>query len=291
MWPNLFLSLLYIVLLHLHVRRARSVDVTVVVVILYLSVAFLGIFYINMDPRFNNLAFWPYIYFFVSFCLLMQPVKRTSCIKQAAPDVTPLPVINLLILLYIVCAAIVIIDSWSNMISTILLGDWYTVKVDAYEGNGQNSSFLVAYADAFGLYFRFFIFPYCFYLFTQEKMNLWKPLFILVMCVVATMFHFLASAYRGGLFSILIMLVISYLLFSDKIPQKRKILIIVSGWVLSVMVIVITIAITNSRFEDTNDGPVNSLLIYFGQPMVNFNGGIAMRATSYMNGNYFFLIV
>lgn len=285
---NIVLSLLFAVLLYVHYKRVRRFDVSFVVISLYMLVAVAGAFLINIESRFNTLSLWPYLYLFIIFFFLIQPISKTSYIEVDNVDNRALKLINKLVLLYILCALIVVNNSWTDMIKTIILGEWNTVKSDAYEVGGDSSA-LIGYAGAFGLYFRFFIFPYCFYLFTQEKIKFWKPLLLLLLCVVATMFHYLASAYRGGMFSILIMLLISFILFKSNLPQKRKKFVSLSGIVMSIVVLAITMSITNSRFENTSNGPWNSLLSYLGQSMVNFNGGIATKATSYMGGDYFFM--
>lgn len=288
MIANIVLTLLFALLLYSHFERVRKIDVTFVVISLYMFVAFAGAILVNIEPKFSNLALWPYVYLFGAFFIMIQPVKKATVIDIINVDRSLLGSINKLIFIYCLCAMFVIYSTWADMIMTIILGEWNNLKKDAYEG-ASGSSIVVEYAKAFGLYFRFLVFPYCFYLITQAKEKSWKAIIILGLCIVSTMFYYLAMAYRGGMFSIIMLLIISYILFRNNIPKRRKKIITLTGGGICALVLAITIAITNSRFENTSAGPLFSLLDYFGQSMVNFNGGIATRAKGYMGGNYFFM--
>lgn len=290
MLPNLILTLLFAAILFINYKRVSRIDVTTIVVALYMLVAFCGVILFSMDvPRFKDLALWPYLYFFIVFFYQIKPLNKVSYFNNKIANKRPLKIISYLVLIYVICAILAIYYSWNNIVAMIILADWESVKKEAYAGVSEKIPFIFAYAEAFGLYFRFFIFPYCFYLFTQKQVNFCKPLLLLVFCIVATTFHFLATAYRGGLFSILILLFISFFLFRKDIPKLRRRIVTISGLVVMTIVLIITISITNSRFENSSSGAFDSFLYYFGISMIDFNGGIATKATSYMGGNYYFM--
>lgn len=292
MIPTILNALAFYALFMFYINRVRRINGSAVILCLYAVVAVLGIVFCNMgywNP--DDIQFWPYLYFFVLACATFYPIIKADerIDSNFVDEIQITKSLNILVIVYLVCSLAVIYGMWTNIISKVLSGDWQSVKVDAYSGTGEGVGAVVAYAAAFAVYFRFLIIPYCFYRFSKDNYNFYITMGLLLVCLLSTLFHYLLIAYRGGLFSILVMGLISYLYFQKEMSLKVKKKLWALGGVFAVGVMFIALSITASRFEETDSGTGGSIIEYFGQPMVNYNCGIATRATDYMDGKYFFM--
>lgn len=283
-------ALMFLLLLFNYYKHHKRIDFVFIILALYAMVAVAGIGYyseIYTMPR--PVTLLPFIYLFsASYCMFFPLIKRGNKISVATIRLPSK--LEVLVWGCVGCCLISLHSIWTDVVSNIISGDWQSVKADAYSGNGESLSPVVSYSLAFGQYLRYLIYPYCFYCFTRKDKNFLIAVLILLLSVTTSLFQYLLTAYRGGIFSLLIVLLISFLMFYPNIPRKRRKLLFLMGSIVGLILIVISLSITNSRFEDsTNTTPLESLFSYFGQSMVRFNGGIANSATSYMGGKYFFM--
>lgn len=283
-------AFLFVCLLCSYYKRHKQINFVFVVLVLYALVAICGIgYFYEMYNKPRPVTILPFIYLFCSsYCLFFPIIKEGH--KLHIAEIKLPSRFEFLVWGYVVCSLISLWSIWTGVVANIISGDWQSVKADAYSGNIEGLGPIISYLAAFAQYLRFLIYPYCFYCFTRHEKSFVVAIFVLLLSITTSLFQYLLIAYRGGIFSILILLLISFLVFSPNIPQKRKISLYVLGSIVAIFLLVITMSITNSRFEYATDTtPLESLFSYFGQSMVNFNGGIANSATSYMGGKYFFM--
>lgn len=285
-------AIAFLVLFLSYYLRNRQINSSFIVLCLYAVVACFGVSYYNVSYLSNRVEFWPYCYFFLVACISFHPIIKADKRISTCNIINRIKVpsgLNLIVMLYVLCALTSLYNTWTNIFSKILSGDWQSVKVDAYNGLSDDVGTIGAYASAFVIYFRFLIFPYCFYCFTRKDKKFWIYISVILICILSTLFHYLLIAYRGGLLSIMIMCFISYVFFVNQIPNHRRKRLGIIGGVIIIGITAIAMSITASRFGETESGSEGSIARYIGQPMVNFNGGVATSATSYMGGKYFFM--
>lgn len=284
-------ALLFSASLWKYYKTYKSFDHTFIVMALYASVAITGIGYFTLIYDIPKpVTITPFIYLFVTASILFRPLIKTRNLNNKLHALIDSRALNYLIIIFVICAFINLYNIWTDVLANIISGDWQSVKVDAYMQNGNGVGFIAAYTGAFAKYFCYLIYPYCFYSYTKKQNKMWRTTFILLLAVTSSLFQYLMTAYRGGIFSIIVLLLINFVIFQKNIPLQRKKKLYVVGGIMMAALLIIAMSITNSRFEDSKTTtPLESLFLYFGQSMVNFNGGIANSATSYMGGKYFFM--
>lgn len=285
-------ALMFTSLLGWYYKKYKRVDYVFVVLALYSVVATSGIgYYVEFYDKPIPVTIIPFIYLFISSLILFKPLIKEGHRDFDVTYIKDSSFFEKLVTLFVICSIISLYNIWTNVITNIMSGDWQFVKSEAYSGEVVKSGTVVSYLGAFAQYFRYVIYPYCFYCFCKIEKSFLKACFILILSITVSLFQYLLIAYRGGIFSILIMLLISFLMFFSYIPPKRKKILFMGGGVIVFVLLSITVSITNSRFENSEISPFESLFSYFGQSMVNFNGGIANSVQNYMGGKFFFMSV
>ena len=128
-----------------------------------------------------------------------------------------------------------------------------------------------------------------FYSLYDNKISRKIVVFLFCASFFPSFFMAIASASRARLFFLFVNYILGIILFRNLITEKIKRRLYLVFSISFVVFVVFISAITTSRFGDNTEA-YYSLLLYFGQPFLNFNqviyGGI--DANSFMNGEMTF---
>jgi oligosaccharide repeat unit polymerase len=103
----------------------------------------------------------------------------------------------------------------------------------------------------------------------------------LIVCVIFSLLNCVATAGRNGLIFFIIVLAGTTILFWNVLSAKVRKAALVSGIGVVLGLVSIVIMITLSRFnENENSNPLDSVLDYAGQPMLNFSEYIYAAKTT-----------
>ena len=243
----------------------------------------MGIFYAEYYNRRNYIELWPYLYLFLVFLLFVRPILQF----QPLTNFKITKSLKWIIAIYVLCTIVNIEQKISPIVTLLQTGSWLSIKAAAYEGElGYTTSFFQVIATLIVTTFMPLLLIMSFYYMSDSRVKFVKGLLLLVITITPEILSNILYAYRGGLLIISLSILSVYLMFKDKMNATRKkvwnIIMISIGTALVVLVL----AITFSRFGEEDSE--SSLVSYIGQPMVVFNGGIAVCAENTMEGRYFF---
>lgn len=255
----------------------------ILLTVLYAVIAVMGIFYAEHYNWRDNIELWPYLYLFLVFLLYVRPILQF----QPLTNLKITKSIKWIIAIYILCTIVNIEQKISPIVTLLQTGSWLSIKAAAYEGElGYATSFFQVIATLFVTTFMPLLLIMSFYYMSDSRLKFVKGLLLLVITITPDILSNILYAYRGGLLIISLSILSVYLIFKDKMNATRKKIWNIIMISIGTALLVLALAITFSRFGE--DDSESSLVSYIGQPMVVFNGGIAVCAENTMEGRYFF---
>lgn len=280
---TIFNAIIYCLLAAYLFAYRRNNWPAILLTVLYAVIAVMGIFYAEYYNRRNYIELWPYLYLFLVFLLFVRPILQF----QPLTNFKITKSLKWIIAIYVLCTIVNIEQKISPIVTLLQTGSWLSIKAAAYEGElGYTTSFFQVIATLFVTTFMPLLLIMSFYYMSDSRVKFVKGLLLLVITITPEILSNILYAYRGGLLIISLSILSVYLMFKDKMNATRKkvwnIIMISIGTALVVLVL----AITFSRFGEEDSE--SSLVSYIGQPMVVFNGGIAVCAENTMEGRYFF---
>lgn len=255
------------------------------VFVLYFLVAVCGVFFSIDNNEYLKMEILSCLYFYLICCMAFIPLNNSFQISKNI-EIKETLLFKMLLAFYFIMAIISSYDYYIMLTEELSLGDWATLKQNVYNNDFHLQNGVVnVFARLITQSLKYAILGYGFYCLTNNKKTVIYGLFFIVLGIVPSIVKDLAFAFRGGLGVDIILLLFIYFLFEGKMIKKNLKYINTIFFTTGICVILFTLAITFSRFDDSSG---NSLVSYFGQSMIDYNAGIASRINNYAGGRYFF---
>lgn len=277
-----------IILLSYYLKKKR-VDVPFMLILLYAIIALMGVFFFPDFSLNRQIELWPFIFLALTCYLYFNPIIKAKGVYNYSSDVKISTGLELMFVLYILCAIIKIGGDFTFVKNAIVGGDWLMMKADLYNGLSiGNRNGIIAYlANLYVSVFMHAILIYSMYTFTKEDISILKSMFLLLIALTPYIMECILYVYRGGLLTISYLTLMIFLLYYKKMVSRKRRALIIGLSIVASLILVLTLAISLSRFGESGAG--GSIVSYLGQSMLVFNAGIATPISSYANGRYFFL--
>lgn len=274
-------ALAYFLVFFLYQKREKVLGAGSIIILLYTGSAVASIFLFNHSysaGQYDAIKFFPFVYLLTTLIIAFQPIVAFKEWKHKTiiqPNKTAFYALVIFIIFLVVAKLPYIFDSFSDNLMQMTadatyFSDVYQESTDGFVSDTASQSNLLSIF--YNLLSSFSIFLFFYYL-TFEKRNALITVGLLVSLLIAPLDD-IANARRGGTIGVILLIITLYFLFRPYYKKKiKKIVSIIMG--LSVTFFAIgVILITNSRFSQTfleEDYASYSVLMYYGQPQINFN--------------------
>lgn len=279
------ISLFAFLLLYIY-SRTRRITISVIVVSFYLMIAFCGIFVYKEYTFRHSMSVFASIYLFIICLLFFIPLLGKKSIFQRGIHIRNTNTLKIFIGLYIVFSSINTMEQLLVLRAALFDGNLAALKAMAYDGEiVLNYSFFMIISRLYVSGMWPVILLYGFYILTHDKRPFFYGLLFIILGFVPQFVTCLLYVYRGGLGILVLLCICCYYFMCKNYSKTRKKQFFILFTVIAGGLVTLIITITISRFGEASSE--NSLIEYFGQSMINFNGGVATRIHSYANGKYF----
>lgn len=273
-------ALLYLLLLYIYWKKRKTLDCGFLLIGTWALVAVCGVFLYLDNPIQWSLTLFPFLYLFVAFLLLSRMfIFSGNRWSNAMGDFVYQrnKVFDVMCILFIVFATFNILNADFNMSSMSLeeiernASDNYSDHIDKLGKKGYTNII------------ERITMNYCSWLKIAALIGMYNYMcqrrngFALALgfCIFfPTFMNSLMMGTRGTLFSEILLFLSAYLLYKKYIPKSTKKRIYSIATAVGGISLLVVIAVTNSRFADSEGGSGGSVLSYFGQAMLYFDNGL-----------------
>lgn len=274
-------ALAYILVFWLYQKKVKVLGAGSVIILLYTGSAVASIFLFNHSysaGQYDGIKFFPFVYLLTMLIIAFQPIvafQEWKHKKIIQPNKTAFYALVIFIIFLAVAKLPYIINSFSDNLMQMAadatyFSDVYQESSESFVSDTSSQSNLLSIF--YNLLSSFSIFLFFYYL-TFEKRNGLITIGLLLSLIIAPLDD-IANARRGGTMGVILLIITMYFLFRPYYNRKiKKIVGIIMGLSVAFFAIGI-ILITNSRFSQTyleEDYASYSVLMYYGQPQLNFN--------------------
>lgn len=279
---NNFILILYflawIATFILYQRKKRQIDAGSILILSLVFYSLLSIFLYNNDNfgfSYRDIKLFPFVYLYSMLLISFSPILKYNTKKiQHIQHPTEL-LLNALIALFIISTIANIPMFIESIQSTILMVSDSSYGLERYNdmaynasniGKGGISNFSMVISN---LLVNIGIFLTFYYMSRKDKKK--YVLILLFVCSFIGIIHSMGSGERGAAFRLVATFLITYFMFksflSDEINRLIKILSIIFGLIITIPFL----ALSFSRFGESDMGLAASFLTYLGQQNLNFN--------------------
>lgn len=269
-----FLLVYFIALLILFIRyekKKKCFDAGALLIIVFVACAFASL--ISYRPKFVESSFFiPIVYLFVALYLAFKPILD---IKPTTEIVFPKKgVIDVLSWIFVVCSFVGMATSPTNVVDGLIqvvineqygLETYHNMLVNVEQSGHAIRNLPMVLMNSMYTFAALLFFIHL----TYEK-----PKMLLVVLLGFALFYgaikYVSIGERGGLINRALIVLVSYFAIKQYIPEKRNKRIMIIGVVIGTVIMVPFMALTNSRFADTEEGSTNSIYNYAGQGTISF---------------------
>jgi oligosaccharide repeat unit polymerase len=280
-----FLSNIYILLfilgwittIILYQKKKKSFDAGSVLLFSYLFYAVMSLcLYNNPYYKFNNIEIFPFIYLFLMLMLAFSPILRYDYNKIDKIQKPPALYLNLVSIVFIIASLMQVQDIVSNFavsIVRLLLDsaggqDLYNEAMaeSIHLGDGRISNFFSIISNAYG---NFGILLFLYYL-TLNNRNKFILIGLFISIIISILTN-ITLGQRGPLIEIILSIVITYFALRKFYQPKVNKIIKIIGITFLISISIPLIALTVSRFGESEAGSKSSVFFYAGQENLYFN--------------------
>lgn len=273
----IFFVIAWITTIILYQRKKKHFDAGSVLLYSYLFYSVMSlILYNNPYYNFNDIEIFPFIYLFLMLILAFYPVLRYDDNKINEIEKPPTVFLNPVCFIFIIASLMQvpnIISTFSVNIVRLLLDssggqDLYNeAMAESYSlGDGNISNLSSIITNAYG---NFGILLFFYYL-TLNKRNKFIMMGLFVSCIISILNN-ISLGQRGPILEILLSMIITYFALRKFYQPKIKRIIRFIGITLLIATIIPVIALTVSRFGESEEGSESSVFFYAGQENLYFN--------------------
>ena len=275
---NIVLFILgWITTIILYQRRKKNFDAGSILLFSYLFYAIMSLFlYNNPYYKFNSIEILPFIYLFLMLMLAFSPILRYDYCKidkiQKPPDLY----LNFVCILFIIASLMQVPDIISNFAISIvrllldsaggqdLYNEAMAESISLGDGSISNLSSIIS--NAYG---NFGILLFFYYL-TLNNRNKFIMIGLFISCIISILSN-INMGQRGPIIEIMLSMLITYFALRKFYqPEVNKIIRNV-GITLLIVTSIPIIALTVSRFGESDAGSESSVFFYSGQENLYFN--------------------
>lgn len=258
--------------------KRKHIDVGSVLIFSFLFFAFASFIHFNLtfSDTYDDLTLFPFIYLYIILMMVMWPVLKYNDHKVIQIQSPNSLLLNIIIYIYMFSSVIFFTNSLDKMYDGIytiinnpmggldIYNDTMDNSIDIGDGLIENIFAILTniFSDIGILLF--------FYYLTLNKKN--KFIVIgLTFSMISSVFFQLALSQRGPAIDRLLTIIIAYFALRKFIPDKINKKIKKIGVLMIVLFSIPMIAITVSRFGESELGSEGSFYAYTGQQNLNFN--------------------
>lgn len=270
-------ALLYFGTFVYYSRKFNRNNVGLLLLTLYLISAIFGIVaYSEYDYCNNGIGFFSYIYLFLLLFCAFNPILKYN--DTQLHSITPIPLVYVnvigffLIILFIPAIVSIIFEFAATFREAIfnvsIVTSLYDDTAEMIQASGQSGN---VFGIIRGLFSEIIIFYTGFYLTVKKKNKL-----ILILLLFSSTYPLLSNFMLGsrtGMTYWIIEVLIVYALFGRFLNIKTKKMFKMLVFCLLAFFVIVVAILTIGRFTRSGSlyDPLESVVVYAGQPMLNFN--------------------
>jgi len=269
----------WIVTIIYYQKKKKHFDAGSVVLFSYLSYSIISLLlYISDNPffTFNRIRIFPFVYLYLMIILAILPILKYDDNKIKEIQQPSVLILNTVSIIFIISSLVhlpTIISNFSTSIVKMLINSsggqelYQEAMSDNYNtGDGSISNLAAIISGALeNLGILMF-----FYYLTLKKQNKLILIGLFLSCIVSLM-TYISLGLRGVIVEILFSMIITYFALRKYFQPRINKIIKIIGIFLLIASSVPIIALTNSRFGDTEGGSTSSIYYYVGQENLYFN--------------------
>lgn len=278
----------------LYAIRKKVNNIGFIILALYTTIAGLSI-YICQEERLtwyhvymSDLKFYPFLVLLIAYTIFFYPLLYSKSILTSDKIVTEIDDrYKFLLIIYIICTILSIINNAATVVQMVLSNDLaanYKLFTLGKEGQFNYYNFGFYLATQISNYTSLLCLIMAF-LFLRNKKNIKISIISIVLYFISNLMIALYVSARGMVFEYAMLFLAIFLFVFPNIQKSSKKLIFIFGAIVLSILIPYMINITVSRF--TRAGAFDSVLQYFGQPPLIFNGAVQSLEKFY-HGKYAF---
>lgn len=287
MGPCILLVLMFVILL-LHWRSKGRKDIVVnMPLIAYLSTSFFCLIQYSKEPQNWSLSYWSYLYYIIVFIILLFPIWKSNPSTTNKIIIKNSRIVRYLAAIFVVFSVVSVYLTLNKAVDALATGEWLRIRNEMYYGDFEVYSTTWERISLNGRNFMsLFITVYFFYqlAYVKDRKNWFNIILLAIAVFIPPFLGALTMAARGTMFLTILRFVLIYLFFRKRLSNKISLIIRTFFFSLSIFVLIISIAITIARFDDSAK---DSILYYFGHSLLSFNYGVADSIHSFSHGKWF----
>lgn len=272
-----FFVLAWIITIIVYQKKKKSFDAGSVLLFSYLFYAIMSlILYNNPYYKFNDIEIFPFIYLFLMLMLAFSPILRYDYNKISEIQKPPAIFLNFVCIIFIIASLMQvpsIISNFAVSIVRLLLDsaggqDLYNEAMaeSASLGDGSISNLSSIISNAYG---NFGILLFFYYL-TLNKRNRFIMIGLFISCIISILSN-ISLGQRGPILEIMFSMVITYFALRKFYRPKVNKIIRNIGITFLIVTSIPIVALTVSRFGESDAGSESSVFFYAGQENLYFN--------------------
>lgn len=275
---NIVLFILgWITTIILYQRRKKNFDAGSILLFSYLFYSIMSLcLYNNPYYKFNSIEIFPFIYLFLMLILAFSPILRYDNYKIDKIQKPPTLYLNFVCIIFIIASLMQVPDIISNFAISIvrllidsaggqdLYNEAMAESISLGDGSISNLSSIIS--NAYG---NFGILLFFYYL-TLNNRNKLIMIGLFISCIISILSN-INMGQRGPIIEIMLSMIITYFTLRKFYqPEVNKIIRNV-GITLLIATSIPIIALTVSRFGESDAGSESSVFFYAGQENLYFN--------------------
>lgn len=279
--PTIIYAVCFVLILFWTFKRHANITTKYIVFIWVISASFAIIFQSMVSSLYNRITYLPYLFMILCFYISIIPIiKNGNKMTSFTDNIDSRLFINVM-WGFIIISIIPFYENLRFVLSTTSSSNG-AIIADIYDSKMYGGGFKITWMSSLGLLcnsiigvFLTFIFFVPFYLLTKTGLNKFFTI-LMFMPVGCHLLFQIACSGRGTVVMFIIMAIFLFLLFKDKIPEKRIRLVKIGGLSIIGLLVAAMVIITFARKEATNAGDEDSIFIgyYVCKSHLDFNNDL-----------------
>lgn len=277
---------LYFVLLFIIWWKNKRFSAIEILLLMYAMVSFCGIIYYQQGTEQWQFDIFYFLYLFFVFFIGVLPIKNTSKIEVNYSPIRYSVFYKIVSWVFIGLSIYSCIVYLPQVIFVLTNPDWAELYADSHDESLAFSGSVLANAFFHIRYLGIVLF----FSFLPEKKSIFFKTILGIASFLPVTLVTLTKASRGGIVSLVVSLILSFMIFKPLYPHKTIKRVALIALILMPLAFIYFMAVSTSRFDTNSSTLEDSFLSYIGQPMLCFNYGVMDSITGYANGAYMFNI-
>lgn len=272
-------ALLYLLLFRYVWKKKKRLDCSVVLIGLWSLVAVMGVFhYIDEKHFHDHMTLLPFIYLFITFIVYIRYFINEKDKYSSVQRITYYRsnVMDVICYLYIAAVILNIYNdgvTLSSLSTSSLMENGLDLYIDHFDREVVYKGFLDHYSHTYEYYAYVIVLIASFNALCQERYKF--ALILILVIVLNTLIKASATGGRNQVVALVTLIIGLYSLYYRFFTKKARHYFYMGSLVTGGFLLTYLMAITMSRFDDSDMGAGGSLVSYLGQPMLYFDYGIA----------------